>query len=79
MPRPVLGPSSALDMYLWNENRDVYVAARQKFVQSLNPKVSYESYSYTRLREGSHGPSGYLCLQYFDSKRELFYDQNELS
>ena len=40
MPRPVLGPQSVLDMYLWNENRDMDVAENQQSVLKLFPKVS---------------------------------------
>lgn len=58
MPRPVLGPWSVLDTYLWNENRDEYAVENQQFVLSLFPEVSYESSSYTRSREESCGPSG---------------------
>lgn len=60
-PGPALGPQSVLDTYLWNENRDVYGAENQQFALSLFLELNDESYS-SRSREGSHGPSGYLCF-----------------
>ena len=44
-PRPVPGLQLALDTYVWNENRDVWVTENRQFVLSLFPEVSSESSS----------------------------------